>query len=154
MPYLLLVIGLIVAAFALFRFFQDARPDQVITLSQTLFFVLLLLCCVLLAMTGRVGPAIAIMGALVPLSLHYFFKKRRMKGANPAKQNEIADINSEREALDILELEKGASADEIKSAYKALMKKYHPDQGGSEYFSRKLTAARDYLLSLTKDEPS
>ena len=151
MPYLLLIIGLLVAAFACFRFLQDARPAQIVSFSQSIFFILLLVCCALLAMTGRVGPAIAIMGALVPLALHFFYKKRKSGQAAKGNSSKDADINSEVEALEILEIEAGASVDDIKAAYKALMLKYHPDQGGNEYFARKLTAARDFLLEKYKE---
>ncbi len=49
-------------------------------------------------------------------------------------------------ALEILGLEEGASRDEINSAHRRLMQKFHPDRGGSDYFSKKLNTARDLLL--------
>lgn len=153
MPYVIFIIGLLVGVFALFRFFQEARPAQVITLLQTIFMILLLLACLFLALTGRMGPAIVIIGVMLPMAAHYFFQKRQGK-AETASQKEAghtvtvaAEVSSLEEALEILELDKNASKEDIKMAYKTLMKKYHPDQGGNDYFSRKLTAARDYLLA-------
>ncbi len=40
-----------------------------------------------------------------------------------------------------------ASADEIKQAHRALMKKFHPDQGGAEIIAAKLNMAKDELLA-------
>ena len=51
-----------------------------------------------------------------------------------------------KEARDILGVKEGASDDEIRAAYTQLMKKLHPDTGGSDYFAERLNAARDLLL--------
>jgi hypothetical protein len=53
---------------------------------------------------------------------------------------------SRRDALEILELEEGASDDDVRAAYKRLMKKHHPDQGGSAWYAAKLNQAKDLLL--------
>jgi hypothetical protein len=53
---------------------------------------------------------------------------------------------SREEALDVLGLVPGASEIEIKEAHRRLMKRYHPDQGGSDYIATQINRAKDVLL--------
>ena len=52
-----------------------------------------------------------------------------------------------RDACNLLGVRENASYGEIKAAHLRMMKKYHPDMGGSKELAARINAAKDLLLS-------
>lgn len=94
---------------------------------------LMLLILVLFALT-RGGPAVA---------RHYRQKGGAGHSARPRpRRSEM----SRDQAFSILGLSEGASDTEINERYRQLMRKVHPDQGGSGYLATQLNEAKRTLL--------
>lgn len=71
----------------------------------------------------------------------------RSPGPPPAPRMRATSGEMSRdEAYAILGVQEGASRDAILEAYKRLMKKMHPDQGGSTYLAQRINQARDVLV--------
>ncbi|MGF7161335.1 hypothetical protein FHS85_002970 [Rhodoligotrophos appendicifer] len=70
---------------------------------------------------------------------------REATGRGPASPPSSSAMSRE-EAFRILELETGASERDVKNAHRRLMKKFHPDAGGSVAFAAMINQAKDVLL--------
>lgn len=145
MPYLLFIIGLLIGLYALYRFFINAELHQIKAFFLLSMLVVLCTALFVLAVTGRLPAAIAILTALAPLAVGWW-KARHDEHDDTLDIMGDHEIDTREDALKVLGLGEGATDDEITKAYKKLMQKVHPDHEGSEWIAAKLNQARDYLL--------
>jgi hypothetical protein len=72
--------------------------------------------------------------------------REHAQGDAAAGQSARRGKMTEEEAYQVLGVPAGASADEIGRAHRSLMKKLHPDQGGSTYLAAQINEAKEVLL--------
>lgn len=110
-----------------------------------LLFAIAIAGVLIFALSGRFALA-APAGALGLWVMRAYLLARQIKATGAQAPQKSDGPMSRAEALDILGLEEGAGADEIEDAYKALIMKNHPDQGGTDWLAARLNEARDTLL--------
>ncbi|HVL40727.1 MAG TPA: molecular chaperone DnaJ [Brevundimonas sp.] len=105
-------------------------------IAATLFSAVMLAGGVLLAFRGSWVPAVGLIGASLWLTV-----ASRQRAASPR-----SEAMSDTEARAILGVSADATAQDINAAWKRLMGRAHPDQGGTQGLASRLNAARDHLL--------
>jgi hypothetical protein len=104
--------------------------------AATLFSAVMMGAGALLAFRGAWLPAVGLVGAGLWLSI-------------ASRQRTVAprtEAMTPAEARSLLGVAAGATPQEINTAWKRLMARAHPDQGGTEGLASRLNAARDRLL--------
>lgn len=115
MPYLILAIGLIIGIYGLYRFFLTADVKQIKALGLSVFAVIIGVAILILALTGRFPAALALVVALLPFFVAY--RRGKQAGDQPTASASSAGM-TEKEALEVLGLEQGATKDEITDSFK------------------------------------
>ena len=111
------------------------------------FFLTLIICIVLFLM--RFFPAVI---TSIPAVFLVLFRWGNFINfiANVFFKNKSRHLKKEsmtkKEALEILGLDENATKEDIIKSHQKLIKKNHPDIGGSDWVTKKLNKARDILL--------
>lgn len=84
--------------------------------------------------------------ALLMAYLDRVHPKWREQGGQSGNASSPGSMSRD-DALDVLGLKEGASEKEIRTAYRRMMKKHHPDNGGSAYLAARINEANDVLTS-------
>lgn len=108
MPYLILIFGLLIGLYALYRFFISASIPQIKAMFLTGLLVILGIAVLVLALTGRLPAALAILVAGVPIGLN--IRKALREGA-PDKNGDIILSDEDVEVISEDDDSKGDSED-------------------------------------------
>ncbi len=101
----------------------------------------------LLAMTaGFDAESVALLESYLDRRFPAWRQDAQGNGAGGQRRAPPGGKMTDEEAYQILGLQPGATHDEISRAHRALMKKLHPDQGGSTYLAARVNEAKDTLL--------
>jgi DnaJ homolog subfamily C member 19 len=99
---------------------------------------------ILLAVLRWLAPTLL---RLLPFLLPLLGKRRPSNSpADSEAPGRAASRMTRAEALEVLGLAEGATDDEVRAAYSELIKKVHPDRGGTAYLAARVNLARDLLL--------
>jgi hypothetical protein len=93
-------------------------------------------------------PSIRVLEAYLDRRLGPTWRDRRPSREEepPPRSQRRSDAMSRGEACAVLGVKPDASEEEIKSAHRRLMRKVHPDQGGSDELASRVNRARAVLL--------
>lgn len=139
----IIIITLLLSIFVNFIHLSQYKFKKYLKL---LIFICLILFLIFLM---RFNPKII---SMIPLVFVLFFKwmpvLNFLKNIFFSKKTQSVNFKKmdKSEALEILGLEGKPTKDEIIERYNKLIKKNHPDLGGSEWITKRLNKARDILL--------
>jgi len=151
MAYLLIFFFAILSLYFVLKILSSVKPEQV---KKTFKVTLIIASIIIIIIMLRFGfPFIAAAFGVILTGASYFqriiqflltFKMlKKMIGTNKFVQKQAM---TRQNALETLGLSEGATTDEIIQAHRKMMKKNHPDVGGSKYIASQLNAAKDILL--------
>jgi len=144
--YLVICIIIITLLLSIFVKFIHLSQYKFKKYLKLIIFICLILFLIFLM---RFNPKII---SMIPLVFVLFFKWMPvftfLKSIFFSKKTQSVNFKKmdRDEAFEILGLDKKATKDEIIERYNKLIKKNHPDLGGSEWITKRINKARDILL--------
>jgi hypothetical protein len=143
-----LLLGLIalVACILLFRLFVGADSRKLWAAARYGGLSLLVLLIGFFAVTERWVPAVFLAGIAWSLFTEGRALPKGWSRADIPNEPRRDGAMSRDEALKVLGLGPGASADAVREAHRRLILQNHPDRGGSDYLAAKINQAKDVLL--------
>ena len=146
--FIYLVISIIIITLLLSIFVNFIHLSQYKFKKYLKLFIFICLILFLIFLM-RFNPKIV---SMIPLVFVLFFKwmpvltfLRRIFFSKKTESVNFKKMDRD-EALEILGLDRKATKDEIIERYNKLIKKNHPDLGGSEWITKRINKARDILL--------
>ena len=144
MPYLILLFGILLGLYGLYRFFMAANTRQIAALFGIAILLSICVAMFYLAVTGRLVAALGILAVIIPMALSW--RREHMQAGNaqenknqtePERESRPDNDNpwweqptssragtmTRKEAFEVLGLSDSASQEEIREAYKNLIKK-------------------------------
>lgn len=144
--YIIFLLGVVIAYFAISKYL-NTQPEKFNDVFRKVLAVILGVSAFFIMIKGN-APAAGVLATAAVLSWQgslWTYLRSKVEGSRVATK--VDQSMTIKEALEILELSGKSSSEDIKAAHHRLMKKIHPDQGGSSYFAAKLNQAKDILLS-------
>ena len=154
MILILWLLGILIVALTVRQLLKSAPRNGKPFLLRVVV-ILVLLAAAAMAMRGLWPVAMSLLGGLMVYGrpvLQAFglwrqlqsMQKKQQDQSTPSTSSATMDTNTARQ---ILELEEGASKEDILAAHKRMMAKNHPDKGGSTYLASQINQAKDLLLA-------
>lgn len=94
MPYILLVLAILAALFALYRFVVKASVLQIKTFFRAVFLGLYIFIMLFFAMTGRLPMAIILVVLAIPFTIIWYRKRAKRRKALPKPVQQKDDDES------------------------------------------------------------
>lgn len=134
--------------------FAKAKPSSVVKIARSVAAVFVVLLGIVMTVRGMGILGVPMVLAGIGFLLTGTWRARPGlggggQGGNGRSQRQApqGESMSIAEARATLGVEPGASRDDIQRAYRDMMKKVHPDTGGSGALARRVQMARDLLLN-------
>ncbi|HCY54666.1 MAG TPA: hypothetical protein DF715_03810 [Oceanicaulis sp.] len=131
--------------------FARAKPSSVVKTGRSIAAAVVILLGVVMTMRGMGILGVPMVMAGIGFLLTGTWRGRSAgSGQGGSRRSQSSSPQSESmtiaEARATLGVEPGASRDDIQRAYREMMKKVHPDTGGSGALARRVQMARDLLI--------